>query len=102
MSMITIYGASDDLVEVEGEFSEEFSAYNGWRGRVIAPNGQHLIVTAEYSKTGDDYWTLGVENTGTWPAWPIQFAEAPHEGDPAIIIEVPAGTVVEEIEEAGA
>ena len=98
MSTITIYGASDDLVEVEGEFEEEFTAYNGWRGRVVAPSGQNLIVTAEYSKTGGDYWTLGVETTGTWPAWDIQFAEAPHEGTPALIIEVPAGTIVEEIQ----
>jgi len=97
MSTITIYGASDDLVEVEGEFSEEFSAYQGWRGRVIAPSGQLLVVTAEYSKEGEDHWTLGVETANTWPAWSIQFAEAPQEGTPAIIIEVPAGTVVEEI-----
>ena len=98
MSTITIYGASDDLVEVEGEFSEEFGAYNGWRGRVVSPSGQNLIVTAEYSKEGQDHWTLGIETADTWPAWSIQFAEAPREGDPAIIIEVPAGTVVEEIE----
>ena len=97
MSTITIYGASDDLVEVEGEFEEEFSAHGRWRGLVVAPNGQELVLTAEYSKTGEDFWTLGVETSTTWPAWGIQFAEAPHVGDPAIIIDVPAGTIVDEI-----
>lgn len=29
MSEITIYGASDDLLEVEGAFTEEFDAYRG-------------------------------------------------------------------------
>lgn len=27
MSTITIYGASDDLIEIEGAISEEFDAY---------------------------------------------------------------------------
>ncbi|MBW1639263.1 hypothetical protein G3H63_09290 [Microbacterium resistens] len=99
MSKLTIYGASDDLVEVEGEFREEFDAGRGWRGRVIAPDGDSLIVTAEYSKPhAFAEWTLGIENSGTWPSWPIRFIERPdREGDPAIEIDVPAGTVVEEI-----
>lgn len=98
MSTLTIYGASDDLVEVEGEFSEEFGAYGGWRGRVVAPNGDSLIVTAEFDKPGSTAdWTLSVENTGTWPDWPMHFAERPdREGDPALVLDVPAGTIVEE------
>lgn len=99
MSTLRIYGASDDLVEVEGEFEEEFTAYSGWRGLVVAPGGDSLIVHAEYSRDGEDYWTLGVENTGTWPSWLIQFGDrTDREGDPAIIIDVPAGTIVKEIE----
>lgn len=100
MSTLTIYGASDDLVEVEGEFGEEFGAYNGWRGRVVSPDGDSLIVTAEYGKPGAEAeWTLGIENTGTWPAWPFHFADRPdREGDPALIIDVPPGTIVKEIE----
>ncbi|MGI6878801.1 hypothetical protein [Microbacterium sp. gxy059] len=99
MSKLTIYGASDDLVEIEGEFREEFSAYNGWRGRVTAPDGDALIITAEYGKPrGEAEWTLGVENAGTWPSWPIYFSERPdRDDDPAIVIDVPAGTIVEEV-----
>lgn len=99
MSTLTIYGASDDLVETEGEFVEEFQAYSAWRGSIDSPDGDSLIVTAEFGKPGSDAeWTLGIENSGTWPAWPIRFGERPdREGDPALIIEVPAGTVVREL-----
>lgn len=100
-SKLTIYGASDDLVEVEGAFVEEFEAYGPWRGRVVAPSGEELIVTAEFGKPrAAADWTLGVENSDTWPAWPIRYVERPdREGDPAIEIEVPDGTIVKEIED---
>ncbi|WDH77895.1 hypothetical protein PTQ19_10215 [Microbacterium esteraromaticum] len=99
MSTLTIYGASDDLVEVEGEFDEEFGAYNGWRGRVVAPNGDALLVTAEYGGVSD-YWELGIQNTGTWPSWPIRFVDRPDRDEVlvAIEIDVPAGTIVEAVE----
>lgn len=100
MSKLTIYGASDDLVEVTGEFDEEFRLpLSGWRGRVVSPDGDSLIVTAEYDRPESDAeWTLGVENSGTWPSWPIHFTERPdREGDPAIVIDVPEGTIVEEV-----
>ena len=100
MSTLTIYGASDDLVEVDGEFREEFSVRSsGWRGEVVAPDGDSLIITAEFCKEGAEAdWTLGIENGETWPSWPIRFTDRPdREGDPAIIIDVPAGTIVKEI-----
>lgn len=31
MGTVTIYGASDDLIEVDGAIREEFSAYGEWR-----------------------------------------------------------------------
>ncbi|MGH3703012.1 MAG: hypothetical protein ACRDT9_00145 [Agromyces sp.] len=101
MSTLTIYGASDDLVEVEGEFREEFNAYGPWTGRIIAPNGDALTVRAEFAAPGPykGEWTIAVENTGTWPAWPMHFAErADREGDPALVIDVPVGTIVEEVQ----
>ena len=100
MSTLVIYGASDDLIEVEGEFREEFNAYGRWVGRVIAPDGDALTVTAEFG-AGGSYradWTLGIENTGSWPNWPIHFADRPdNDGDPALVIIVPEGTIVEEV-----
>jgi hypothetical protein len=95
MAEITIYGASDDLVEVEGYIRDEFEAYKPWKGTLIAPNGDRLIIRAEFSKAGAEAdWTLSIENTGTYPSWPIKFGERPdREGDPAIIIDVPEGTI---------
>lgn len=100
---MTIHGSSDDLVDVliDGEYVEEFDCPGKWTGRVVSPDGDSLIVTAEFgsSKKGRDAdWTLGIENSGTWPAWTIRYGERPdREGDPAIIIQVPEGTTVREI-----
>ncbi len=44
----------------------------------FAPDGDSLTVYAEYSKArADAEWTIGVENSGTWPSWPMHFAEPP-------------------------
>ena len=92
---ITIYGASDDLVEVEGDIRDEFDCLKGWAGRLIAPDGDSLIIRAEYLGRGETDWLLSIENTGTYPAWPIRFGERPdRQGDPALIIDAPAGTVL--------
>jgi hypothetical protein len=95
---VTIYGASDDLLEVDGDIAgaDEYGAYGGpVEGVLTAPDGDSLIIRAEFSKAGAPAdWTLSVENTDTYPAWPIRFGERPdREGDPALIIEVPDGTV---------
>lgn len=100
MPELIIYGASDDLVEFEGAISEEFNTYDRWEGRLHSPNGEALTIRAEFGAKGlyKAEWTLTVENTGTWPAWPIRFGERPdREGDPALIIDVPDGTTVEEV-----
>lgn len=93
---ITIYGASDDLVEVEGAISDEFQAYGPWAGTLRSPDGDELTVEAEFGRPGAPAdWTIGIRSTATYPAWPIHFAERPdREGDPALVIEVPDGTVL--------
>jgi len=98
---LTFYGASDDLatVEIDGVPVEEFDAYNKpWRGLVAAPDGESLAFTAEFGRIGQHAdWTLGIENTGTWPSWPIQFGNRPdRDDDPALIIEVPEGATIKE------
>lgn len=93
---VVFYGASDDRVEFDGYLYGEFDAYGPWWGRLEAPNGESLILTAEFSKPGYPAdWTLGVANSSTWPGWPIRFTERPdREGDPAITISVPKGTQI--------
>lgn len=96
---IIIYGASDDLVEFEGAIRDEFDAYGPWVGKLTSPDGESLTIHAEYGKRGAEAdWTLSIENTATYPAWPIRFGERPdREGDPAIIITAPIGTTIKEI-----
>lgn len=97
MAEVTIYGVSDDLVEFEGAISEEFGAYGPWAGTLTSPDGDQLTIRAEYGVSAVTEWLLSIENTGTYPAWPIRFGERPdREGDPAIIIDIPAGTTIKE------
>jgi hypothetical protein len=101
MVEVLIYGASDDLVEVEGaiEGADEFNVHGKWKRRLVSPEGESLIIRAEFSPVGSDAeWLLSVENTSTYPDWPIRFTERPdREGDPALLIEVPQGTVLRKI-----
>jgi len=95
---VTIYGASDDLVEVEGKIqgAGEYDAGGGWVGALTDPDGESLVIRVEYSKPGARAeWTIAVENTESYPGWPIRFTERPgYEGDPALVVVVPAGTVL--------
>ncbi|QAU06600.1 hypothetical protein SEA_WILLIAMBOONE_97 [Gordonia phage WilliamBoone] len=99
---ITIYGASDNLVEVEGDVSDEFSlGRDGTRLRLTAPDGQSLDVAADFCNPvvgGRLDWVIGVYAVNAYPSWPIRFHERPdYEGDPAVTIEAPEGTTVEEV-----
>lgn len=96
---ITIYGASDDLIEVEGAISEEYELGRyGTRLRLTAPDGQSLDVAADFGNQilgGDLDWTITVGAVNTYPSWPIHFHERPnYEGDPAVTIDAPAGTTI--------
>lgn len=102
MSEITIYGASDDLVEVEGAVREEYTLdMEGTRLRLTAPDGESLDVWAKFGAFGSHYtldWVLTVEAATSYPSWPIRFHERPgYEGDPAVTIDAPAGTTVSEV-----
>lgn len=47
--MIKVYGASDDLVEIEGDIEEEFGAYD-CKGYLMFSNG--VLLTIEYGDMG--------------------------------------------------
>lgn len=47
--MIKVYGASDDLVEIEGDIKEEFGAFN-CKGYLMFSNG--VLLTIEYGDMG--------------------------------------------------
>jgi hypothetical protein len=93
---IIIYGASDDLVEVEGPISAEFDCYGKWAGKLTSPDGETLLVSVEY---GRKEWEIAVyaSSEDGFPSWPIQFTERPdRDSDPAVKIFAPAGTTIEE------
>ena len=52
---IKVYGASDDLVEIDGDFSEEFSCYGQDEGMVLA-FGDGTVLSVKYDDSGE--WRL--------------------------------------------
>ncbi|MCC3299422.1 hypothetical protein [Arthrobacter caoxuetaonis] len=93
---ILIYGASDDLVEVEGAISDEFDCWDKtWKGRLKAPDGAFLVVSALYGSEGWDLNVSAPEGSG-FPDWPVSFCPRPdRRDDPAVRIAVPEGTSIE-------
>lgn len=105
MATITIYGTSDDLVEVEiqGEYGQEgveLDAYD--RGQTICltiPDETGMRVYAEYSPTdlGGGVWMIGVAQLGEdkpIPDWPIRYLTAENGYSPALVIEAPESVTV--------
>lgn len=73
---IEVYGASDDLVEVEGcKGADEFSWYKGiWRGDLVAPNGESVRIHVFY----DGCWHVSVgqvDEDVKLPPWPMTFKQ---------------------------
>ena len=107
MRRITIYGASDDLMEVEYEGSpgrqsdepDEMSAIQG--GVISITDGQEgLLVTAGYSMGGvASTWCVGVaqlDDGVPLPKWPLEFVDK-HKYSVGLIVEVPASAVVKDV-----
>lgn len=93
--MITIYGASDDLIEVEGcEGADEFNSYEHgpvmWRGDLIAPDGDALRVHALYGGC----WSVAVgqvDEDRPLPDWDIDvFQEGRYST--GVKVDAPQGT----------
>ncbi|SKM82115.1 Uncharacterised protein [Mycobacteroides abscessus subsp. massiliense] len=104
MSEIVLYGASDDLLEVEGAFTEEFDALNGATVIVESPTGERLWVRAVFDSDPSlrdvgEGWVLSLlhaDPTRVW-RWPVRFGGRPDRPeDPALILECPDGTTVRE------
>ena len=94
---IRIYGASDDLVEVEGcPGADEFNSYEStivmWRGDLRAPDGSFMRVHALY----DGCWSFAPGMVGEdhpFPAWP--FMITPHQGFEDSTFKVPYTVLLE-------
>jgi hypothetical protein len=75
--LITIYGASDDLVEVAGcEGADEFCT-DRWQGD-LAPPGEVEQMRVHCWYDNDGCWQVGVgmvDEDVPFPAWPLSFAQ---------------------------
>ncbi|PBC38570.1 hypothetical protein CJ179_38920 [Rhodococcus sp. ACS1] len=93
MPELIIYGASDDLVELEGYIEDEFyvDEANEFHGSLVGPGGS-LGIFAKFGWRGWELSVTALENDGHAP-WPFHFGDRPDRPeDPAIFIDVPEGT----------
>lgn len=94
---LIIYGASDDIIEIEGVVREEYPLPEGNEGRIriVAPDGGTLDVVLTFGMDHGLDWKIRVETVTAWPSWPIRFHPRPsYEVDPAVTITVPEDTHV--------
>lgn len=99
-SELRIYGASDDLIEVEGHISEEYSKPKGkWTGKLTDDTGAGMFVTADCLKTGT--WAIGVaplDDDAPIPDWEARLTLSEECSYSAqLTLEVPASTILVEV-----
>jgi len=101
MAELTVYGSSDDLIEIGGvEGADEFNEVNGhWSGVIEAPNGDTAILYVDCRSNG--CWTaaLGLyEEDYLLPDWPVTVtAGEMNTYSTFTTITVPDGTKITEI-----
>lgn len=106
MTTVTIYGASDDLVEVAGcPNADEFNVRGDWHGDLCHETGT-MRVYARYETDG--VWSVGVSQVDEehqLPGWPVTITQAPamnpdNPGYSALLtIEAPDGTYLTGLDE---
>lgn len=104
---ITVYGASDDLVEVDGcEGADEFNVYGDhWQGDLMLSVAEQMRVHCWYDDDG--CWQVGVGQViedVQLPAWPVTITQkAGHSGpgySALLTIDAPEGTKLVNIKPA--
>ena len=94
-SQYLIYGASDDLLEVEDVNNpgvmDEFDAYDGATVRLTAPTGETLEVTAKFTiREWELTATVTSDSGGVWTVEATHRPDRPE--DPALLVTGPEGT----------
>ncbi|MFV2172404.1 hypothetical protein ACFHW2_11520 [Actinomadura sp. LOL_016] len=105
--MIVIYGASDDLVQVEGcPGADEFNVYGDgpvmWRGDLIAPGGDAMRV---HVLLADGCWHIAIgqaDESIPLPSWPFRIVNTPDCGYSVVaLITAPDGTRLDNVRTNG-
>ena len=103
MRTVTIYGASDDLIEVEGSIlpePDEFSPAQKSPGvvKIEDPEGGRLLVFVQYASNDlSPCWMIGlsqVDENDLLPAWPIRWAIHERGYSMKLEIDLPDGAVI--------
>lgn len=104
MPTAVFYGASDDLVEVEGiPGADEFDAYESELDTInaIFDVGGEVCVLAIY--TGNGVWAFGVaqvDDENSLPDWPIRIVQSPDVPySVRLEIDVPDGVAVRRLQD---
>lgn len=106
MATLTVYGASDDLIEAEGiEGADEFYAdpSGSWVGLLTAPDGATALLYVDYRSNG--CWTVALgryEEDYALPGWPVEITSKDSECSYSTYarITVPEGTLLTPATEA--
>lgn len=101
MKELIFYGASDDLLELEGDISEEYGAYGGCAVKLAAADGE-LLVTAHYGGYAPT-WSIGVspvDEVKPIPGWPMNYSTAENGYSAALVIQCPDDVTVQEMHHA--
>jgi len=101
MATVTVYGAGDDLVEIDGiEGADEFSTNGHWVGVLEAPDGDTALLYVDFRD--NSCWTVTIgryEEEYALPTWPIVLTSNDKECKYSTFatITVPDGTKVTEV-----
>lgn len=71
MAKVIVYGASDDLIEVEGDLREEF--YASWKGNYLHFSDGTIL---EISYSDEGCWVISCESKGS-----AQYEHVPHDNE---------------------
>jgi hypothetical protein len=85
MSTVRIYGASDDLIEIDGDLSEEFGAYDS--DPVYLGFSDGTLLNIRYDNDGN--WRIVIAARGAGTEVKVTAAMDRHEGcysDEAVLI----------------
>lgn len=106
-TQITIYGSSDDTVQVDGcDDAGEFYAGTDdqWQGDLIGPDPAEVMrIRAAFDPDGSGTWVISVSKPDEaipLPAWGNGIEEAPNGYSTLVRIYAPAGTRLANVDPA--
>lgn len=95
MKTVSIYGASDDLIEVSGiPGADEFASYKTPIDFAIWHSTGEMRITAIYGTNG--CWSFALGQTGeeeSFPDWPVRITQHERGYSTLVEIDVPDGSI---------